>query len=72
MTAPYVPQVGHLVKVAGFGDVLLCASVDGGLAILVTQNGGQLIVDTDSNMRPLADRSAEWEALFQLPIQPTP
>ena len=72
ITDPYVPQVGHLVKTPHGPTVWVISwcNPDSEFCSVLPRNGGEVLTRKD-NLTFLADRSAEWEALFQLDT-PTP
>ncbi len=75
ITDPYVPQVGHLVTIKGrtMGAILV-VEVDrfsGNCHGISPTTGRWQFTYLTGEVTFLADRSAEWEALFQLDT-PTP
>jgi len=75
ITSEYVPQVGHLVDhPAGLCQPYLVVWTGGELCEIVSYDllAGTSWTVNKNRLRFLADRSKEWEALFQLPNQPTP
>ena len=67
---PYVPQVGHLVDHDGLALIVMRANPEQKYTLLLNHKGGTIEVRT-RGLTFIADRSAEWEALFQLDT-PTP
>lgn len=64
MTEKYVPQVGHLVE--RDGKRLIVSWLSNGLAEVISQHKGEECLCPFEELTFLADRSAEWQALFQL------
>ena len=69
---PYVPQVGHLVKRNEDPVIYIVTWVNSPYYEIQSYKYGKVYFDIEAkDLVFLADRSAEWEALFQLPNQPT-
>lgn len=64
MSDPYVPQVGHLVRYRAKGVYIVTQALR--TTVLILEPSGNCFFTEKNNVTFLADRSKEWEALFQL------